>query len=116
MPWLRAASDSSSMVMPLAGSVMAPLLWLWVLQVEAAQKLGVEGDDDGGQAHQDGTDGRGQDDPADSMATSMPAPMAMPTSAPASAGASLTPSPTMATDRPRPCRSATRCALCSGRT
>src|SRR5918999_2372519 len=63
MPWLRAASDSSSMVMPLAGSVMAPLLWLSVLQVEAAQKLGVEGDDDGGQAHQDGTDGRGQDDP-----------------------------------------------------
>ena len=39
--------------------------------------------------------------PADSIATSVPAPMAMPTSALASAGASFTPSPTMATVRPR---------------
>ena len=38
------------------------------------------------------------------MATSVPVPMARPRSACASAGASLTPSPTMATTRPSPCR------------
>ncbi len=39
--------------------------------------------------------------PALSMATSVPEPIARPTSAAASAGASLTPSPAMATTRPR---------------
>ena len=38
------------------------------------------------------------------MATSVPVPMAMPRSAWASAAASLTPSPTMATTFPSPCR------------
>src|SRR5829696_543612 len=61
MPWFRAASASSAMVMPVsAGSVMAcssPLP-----EVEPPQELGVEGDDDRGQAHQDGADGRGQGD------------------------------------------------------
>ena len=33
-------------------------------QIEAAQQLGVEGDDDRGGAHQDRPDGRGQDEPA----------------------------------------------------
>ena len=42
--------------------------------------------------------------------------MAMPTSARASAGASLTPSPTIATVRPRPCSSATVRSLSSGST
>ena len=50
------------------------------------------------------------------MATSVPAPIAMPTSARASAGESLTPSPTMATFRPRPCSSATFLSLSAGRT
>jgi hypothetical protein len=45
--------------------------------------------------------------PADSIATSVPAPIAIPTCARARAGASLTPSPTIATSRPRVCRSAT---------
>src|SRR4029450_8542123 len=64
MPWLRVAMASSAMVMPVtwpsAGSVMAgssPLP-----EVEAPQELGVEGDDNGGQAHQDRADGRGQGD------------------------------------------------------
>ena len=50
------------------------------------------------------------------MATSVPAPIAMPTSARASAGASLTPSPTIATVKPRPCSSATAASLSLGRT
>ena len=50
------------------------------------------------------------------MATSVPAPMAMPTSARARAGASFTPSPTIATDRPRSCSSATARSLSSGST
>src|SRR5215211_4299407 len=48
MPWFRAASASSAMLMPVAWSVMAgssPLP-----EVETPQELGVEGDDDGGQA------------------------------------------------------------------
>jgi len=38
---------------------------------------------------------------ADSIATSVPAPIAIPTSAATRAGASFTPSPTIATVRPR---------------
>ena len=45
-----------------------------------------------------------------------PAPIAMPTSARASAGASFTPSPTIATRRPRAWSSATTDSLCSGST
>src|SRR5215218_3007077 len=50
-----------------------------------------------------------------SEASTTPA-VSMPTSARASAGASLTPSPTIATRRPRRCRSATTASLSSGRT
>ena len=53
---------------------------------------------------------------ADSTATSVPAPMAMPTSAATRAGASLTPSPTMATRRPRDCTSRTFSAFSCGST
>ena len=50
------------------------------------------------------------------MATSVPVPIAMPRSAWASAAASLTPSPTIATRRPSPCRSATAATLSAGST
>ena len=48
------------------------------------------------------------------MATSVPEPMASPRSAAASAGPSLTPSPTMATDRPCACRSVITATLSAG--
>src|SRR5580704_7602558 len=48
------------------------------------------------------------------MATSVPEPMASPRSAAASAGPSLTPSPTMATDRPCACRSVITVTLSAG--
>src|SRR4029450_12019617 len=62
MPWLRVAIASSAMVMPVTGPSAG-----WVMagssplpEVETRQELGVEGDDNRGQAHQDGADGRGQ--------------------------------------------------------
>ena len=53
---------------------------------------------------------------ADSIATSVPAPMAIPTSADTSAGASFTPSPTIATVKPRRFTSAIFAAFWSGST
>ena len=48
------------------------------------------------------------------MATSVPEPRARPSRAAARAGPSLTPSPTMATERPAACRSAITRALAAG--
>ena len=48
------------------------------------------------------------------MATSVPEPRARPSWAAARAGPSLTPSPTMAAERPPACRSVITCALAAG--